>query len=91
MRNKIDASAECGAGLPAMTEEQQHIYDATPPAQPLSRLEKHKELILRWHRDGRSCKAICELLKSQCGVQITKEPLRQYIKRRTPRPLAATE
>lgn len=66
-----------------MNDALQRIYDATPEEPPLSRLEPFKELILRWRRDHRSLPAICRLLKIQCGVQITREPLRKYILRRT--------
>jgi hypothetical protein len=67
-----------------MTPELQRVYDETPDAPPLSRLEPFKDLILRWRRDGRSFPAICKLLGKQ-GVPITKEPLRQYVQRRTRR------
>jgi hypothetical protein len=64
-----------------MNAELERVYDETPQPAPLSRLEPYKELILRWRRDGHSFPAICKLLGKQ-GVQITKEPLRQYVRRR---------
>ncbi len=73
-----------------MNEELQQIFDSAPGDEPKSRLEPYRELVLRWRRQGRSYRRICQLLRDKCGVDITYLPLYEFVQRRSrprkPRP-----
>jgi hypothetical protein len=59
------------------------IFDNVPEDEPRSRLEPYRELILGWRREGRSHRRICELLSDQCGLQIGKTAMHQFVQRRS--------
>jgi hypothetical protein len=66
-----------------MNEELQQIFDSAPEDEPKSRLEPYRELVLRWRRQGRSYRRICQLLRDRCGVDITYLPLYEFVQRRS--------
>ena len=66
-----------------MNEELQQIFDSAPEDEPKSRLEPYRELVLRWRRQGRSYRRICQLLRDKCGVDITYLPLYEFVQRRS--------
>jgi hypothetical protein len=66
-----------------MNEELQQIFDSAPGDEPKSRLEPYRELVLRWRRQGRSYRRICQLLRDKCGVDITYLPLYEFVQRRS--------
>jgi hypothetical protein len=63
--------------------EQQQIFDSVPEDGPRSRLEPHRELILRWRRQGRSYRRIRELLAEKYSVTISRQVLTRFIERRS--------
>ena len=79
-----------GSRILPMNEELQQIFDSAPGDEPKSRLEPYRELVLRWRRQGRSYRRICQLLRDKCGVDITYLPLYEFVQRRSrprkPRP-----
>ena len=79
-----------GSRIRPMNEELQQIFDNAPGDEPKSRLEPYRELVLRWRRQGRSYRRICQLLRDKCGVDITYLPLYEFVQRRSrprkPRP-----
>ena len=66
-----------------MNEELQQIFDSAPGDEPKSRLEPYRELVLRWRRQGRSYRRICQLLREKCGLNITYLPLYEFVQRRS--------
>jgi hypothetical protein len=62
-----------------MTPEHQRVYESTPADDPQSRLEPYRELILRWRRQGRSIRRICNLLHQSFNVSIKKSSLHEYV------------
>ena len=66
-----------------MNEELQRIFDSAPLEAGKSRLEPYRELVLRWRRQGRSYRRICQLLRDLCGVEITYLPLYEFVQRRS--------
>lgn len=78
-----------------MTPEQQRAFDNTPAEQPKSRLEPHRELILRWRRQGRSYRRICSLLHDNFDLKVSYLALWEFVQRRSkprkPKPEAETE
>ena len=66
-----------------MNEELQQIFDSAPEDEAKSRLEPYRELVLRWRRQGRSYRRICQLLRDKCGVDITYLPLYEFVQRRS--------
>ena len=72
-----------GSRILPMNEELQQIFDSAPGDEPKSRLEPYRELVLRWRRQGRSYRRICQLLRDKCGVDITYLPLYEFVQRRS--------
>ena len=72
-----------GSRVLLMNEELQQIFDSAPGDEPKSRLEPYRELVLRWRRQGRSYRRICQLLRDKCGVDITYLPLYEFVQRRS--------
>jgi hypothetical protein len=54
-----------------------------PVVAPLSRLEPHREFILRLRRDGRSYRQIRTILAERCSLQISRNALFEFVKRRS--------
>ena len=79
-RLQNDASLE----FCAMTPEHQRVYESIPADDPRSRLEPYRELILRWRRQGRSIRRICQILNEQFNFNIGKTALHKYVERRSP-------
>jgi hypothetical protein len=65
-----------------MNPNLQRIYDNTPEDKPRSRLEPYRELIMRWRRQGRTYRRICELLRERFGTNIGKTALHKFVRRR---------
>jgi len=71
-----------------MTPEQQHLYESIEAGPSRARLEPHREVILRWRREGRSYRCIQHTLAAN-GITIRLSALYRFIKRRS-RPRTAT-
>jgi hypothetical protein len=65
-----------------LTNELQRVLENLPDDEPRSRLEPFRAFILRWRRDGRSYRSIQEILASWCGVRVTHETVRRFVKLR---------
>jgi hypothetical protein len=66
-----------------MNEELQRIFDSVPEDAPRSPLEPYRELILRWRRQGRSYRRICQMLNDRCKVKVAYAPLYRFVQRRS--------
>jgi hypothetical protein len=66
-----------------MIPELQRIFDSVPDDEPRSRLEPYRELILRWRRQGRSYRRICQMLNDRCKVKVAYAPLYRFVQRRS--------
>lgn len=66
-----------------MNEELQQIFDSVPEDEPKSRLEPYRELVLRWRRQGRTYRRICQLLRDKCGLNISYLALYEFVQRRS--------
>jgi hypothetical protein len=67
----------------ALNEELQRIFDSVPEDAPRSPLEPYRELILRWRRQGRSYRRICQMLNDRCKVKVAYAPLYRFVQRRS--------
>jgi hypothetical protein len=66
-----------------LTDDLQRVLESLPVAEPRSRLEPFRTFILRWRREGRSYRNIQEILASQCGLSVSYETLRKFVKLRS--------
>jgi hypothetical protein len=66
-----------------MNDELQRIFDSVPEDEPRSQLEPYRELILRWRRQGRTYRRICQLLIDRCKVKVAYGPLYRFVQRRS--------
>lgn len=66
-----------------LTDELERVLENLPADEPRSRLEPFRTFILRWRREGRSYRNIQEILASHCGVRVSFETLRIFVKRRS--------
>jgi hypothetical protein len=66
-----------------MKPELQKIFESTPAEDPRSRLEPYCEAILRWRRQGRSYRRICQLLCDRFGTNVSKSALYKFVQRRS--------
>jgi hypothetical protein len=66
-----------------MKPELQQIFDNTPDDDPRSKLDPYRELILRWRRQGRSYRRICQLIREQCSTKVSLATLHGFIQRRS--------
>jgi hypothetical protein len=66
-----------------MKPELQQIFDNTPEDDPRSKLDPYRELILRWRRQGRSYRRICQLVTEQCSIKVSLATLHGFIERRS--------
>jgi hypothetical protein len=66
-----------------MKPELQLIFDTTPEDEPKSKLDPYRELILRWRRQGKTYRKICDLLLERCNLKMNSGSLFRYIKRRS--------
>ncbi len=79
----------------SLSEELLKRLENLPPAEPRSKLEPLRELILRWRQQGRSYRRIQQLLREKCQVDVAYETLRRFVQRRErprsaePEPVAA--
>jgi hypothetical protein len=64
-------------------EELQQIFDSVPEDEPRSPLEPYRELILRWRRQGRTYRRICQMLGEKCNVKVAYGPLYRFVQRRS--------
>lgn len=68
-----------------MTPEEDRLYKSIEPEAPvesLSRLEPHRDVILRWRRDGRSYRRIQRTLAGN-GITIAIATLHKFVARRS--------
>ena len=66
----------------SLSEELLKRLENLPPAEPRSKLEPLRELILRWRQQGRSYRRIQQLLREKCQVDVAYETLRRFVQRR---------
>ena len=66
----------------SLSEELLKRLEDLPPAEPRSKLEPLRELILRWRQQGRSYRRIQQLLREKCQVDVAYETLRRFVQRR---------
>jgi hypothetical protein len=66
-----------------MDKQLQQILDNLPEDEPRSHLEPYREVILRWRRQGRSYRRICQILTDECRVKVAYGPLYRFIQRRS--------
>jgi hypothetical protein len=66
-----------------MEESLESIYASVPPDPPRSRLEPYRELILRWRRQGRTYRRICQLLHDNCDLKISYLALYEFVQSRS--------
>jgi len=71
------------AGFLSMNQDEQLDLDNLPFAPARSRLEPHRELILRWRRQGRPYRTILKFVKEHCGVHVSYGTLHEFIQRRS--------
>ena len=71
------------SGVFFVTSELQQVLDNLPADEPRSKLEPFRAFILRWRREGRSYRSICRILNEECGVEIAKTSLNEFVKRRS--------
>ena len=79
----------------SLSEELLKRLENLPPAEPRSKLEPLRELILRWRQQGRSYRRIQQLLREKCQIEVAYETLRRFVQSRErprsaePEPVAA--
>src|SRR6266567_3052027 len=71
------------SGTLPMKEELQRIFDSVPEDKPRSRLEPYQELILRWRRQGRTYRRICDLLAEKCDIKVADMTLHEFVQKRS--------
>jgi hypothetical protein len=71
-----------------MRDDIQELLDTLPDDQPRSRLEQHRELILRLRRQGRTYRRIRQILADKRGVTVALSTLHEFVELRA-RPTAA--
>ncbi len=78
-------------GVSPMNEDLLRIADSVPEDGPRSRLEPYREVILRWRRQGRSYRRICQLLGDKFGLKVGRTALHEFVRRRSRPRKAAPE
>jgi len=79
------------SGVSPMNEDLQRIADSVPEDEPRSRLEPYREVILRWRRQGRSYRRICQLLGDKFELKVGRTALHEFVRRRSRPRKAAPE
>src|ERR1700761_1998876 len=66
----------------------QELLDTLPDDQPRSRLEQHRELILRLRRQGRTYRRIRQILSEKRGITVALSTLHEFVELRARRTAA---
>ena len=78
-------------GVSPMNDDLLRIADSVPEDGPRSRLEPYREVILRWRRQGRSYRRICQLLGHKFELKVGRTALHEFVRRRSRPRKAAPE
>ena len=78
-------------GVSPMNDDLLRIADSVPEDGPRSRLEPYREVILRWRRQGRSYRRICQLLGDKLELKVGRTALHEFVRRRSRLRKAAPE
>lgn len=67
-----------------VTDELQQVLDNFPADERRgSSLEPLKAFILRWRREGRTYRRICQILRDECHVKVAYGTLHEFVQRRS--------
>ena len=67
-----------------VTDELQQVLDNLPADERRgSSLEPLRAIILRWRREGRTYRRICQILRDECHVKVAYGTLHEFVQRRS--------